>query len=325
MVTYQMVAQDIHFSQFYASPLTLNPAQTGWYKGDVRISGNYRSQWKAIDNKPYATIGLGIEKQFHYFSNTYSFGIQAITDETGYVGLVSNKLLLSGAFSKKINGHKLSVGIQAGAVSKSTNVIRHTFDDQFDLGGNSVFNPKLPTAEVPGEPILYGLVNAGAMWSNRLTNKIFPEFGVSVFNLNTPKESFYGLDLKEVNLPIRYAIYGGGEYSLTKRIIVNPHVLYMSQKKASELLIGGEVEYVLSDDVKPYIGTSIRYGLSRNFDASSWIGGMQMKNIRVGVSYDVNISTLQQATNNRGAFEISFIYITPSVQSTFIKIPCDRL
>lgn len=325
LVTYQMVAQDIHFSQFYASPLTLNPAQTGWYKGDIRMSGNYRTQWKAIDNKPYATIGAGVEKQFHYFTNTYSFGLQAVTDETGYVGLVSNKVLLSGAFSKKLNGHKISAGIQAGVVYKSTNVIRYTFDDQFDLGGSSVFNPKLPTAEVPGEPILYGLVNAGAMWSKRLTNRIEPEFGISIFNINTPKESFYGLDLNEAQLPIRTALYASGKYSLTNSIIVVPHVLYMSQKKATECLLGGEVEYKLSENIRPYIGTSIRYGLSRNFDASSWIGGMQINNWRVGLSYDVNISGLQQATNNRGAFEVSLIYITPSVQSTFIKIPCDRL
>ncbi|HPH15903.1 MAG TPA: type IX secretion system membrane protein PorP/SprF, partial [Bacteroidales bacterium] len=92
-----------------------------------------------------------------------------------------------------------------------------------------------------------------------------------------------------------------------------------------ECLLGGEVEYKLSENIRPYIGTSIRYGLSRNFDASSWIGGMQINNWRVGLSYDVNISGLQQATNNRGAFEVSLIYITPSVQSTFIKIPCDRL
>jgi len=323
--SYQMVAQDIHFSQFYASPLTLNPAQTGWYKGDVRISGNYRTQWKAIDNKPYATIGMGVEKQFHYFTNTYSVGFQAINDETGYVGLVSNKFLISGAFSKKINGHRLSAGIQGGVVYKSTNIIRYTFDDQFDIGGDNVFNPQLPTAEVSGEPILYGIANIGAMWSKRLLNTIEPEFGVSIYNLNTPRESFYGLDLNEANLPIRAALYGGGKFSATSKININPHILYMTQKKAAEFLIGGEVEYVFTKDIKPYIGTSIRYGLARNFDASSWIGGIQIKNLRMGISYDINISTLQQATNNRGAFEFSLIYITPSVQSTFIKIPCDRL
>ena len=37
-------AQDIHFSQYYASPLTLNPALTGKFNGHFRVSGIYRDQ-----------------------------------------------------------------------------------------------------------------------------------------------------------------------------------------------------------------------------------------------------------------------------------------
>ena len=325
IVTTQMVAQDIHFSQFYASPLTLNPAETGMYKGDMRICSNYRTQWKSIDNKPFATIGLGIEKQYHHFSDTYSFGIQFITDESGYVGLISNKLFISGAFSKKINGHKISGGIQLGGVSRTTNTIRYTYDDQFDLGGDHVFNPKLPTSEVPGDPILYGVVNVGLLWSKQISKRINPKVGISFFNLNTPKESFYNLDLESTVLPIRSAISLGGTYSLNSKLSLCPNIIYMTQKKATEFLLGGNVEYKLSKETIPFIGTTMRYGMQNNFDASSWIAGMQYKNVRVGISYDINISKLQEATNNKGAFEISLIYITPSIQSTYIKIPCDRI
>ena len=38
-------AQDPHFSQYYAAPSTINPANAGLYKGDMRISGLYRQQW----------------------------------------------------------------------------------------------------------------------------------------------------------------------------------------------------------------------------------------------------------------------------------------
>ena len=34
-------SQDIHFSQYYASPLTLNPALTGLHGGDFRAVVNY--------------------------------------------------------------------------------------------------------------------------------------------------------------------------------------------------------------------------------------------------------------------------------------------
>ena len=46
--------QDIHFSQFYSSPLTLNPAYTGNYEGNWRVMSNYRTQWSAIA-EPYKT------------------------------------------------------------------------------------------------------------------------------------------------------------------------------------------------------------------------------------------------------------------------------
>ena len=34
-------AQDPNFSQFFASPLTLNPAMTGLFDGTFRVAGNY--------------------------------------------------------------------------------------------------------------------------------------------------------------------------------------------------------------------------------------------------------------------------------------------
>ena len=43
-------AQDPGFSQFFASPLTLNPALTGKFNGVLRVAGNYRNQWPDINN-----------------------------------------------------------------------------------------------------------------------------------------------------------------------------------------------------------------------------------------------------------------------------------
>jgi hypothetical protein len=43
-------AQDPHFSQFFSSPLTLNPAFTGKFFGAYRVMGNYRNQWPTINN-----------------------------------------------------------------------------------------------------------------------------------------------------------------------------------------------------------------------------------------------------------------------------------
>src|SRR5690606_23429077 len=49
------LAQDIHLSQYYASPLTLNPAQTGLTPRDYRVGLNYRTQNYSFSNYPYVT------------------------------------------------------------------------------------------------------------------------------------------------------------------------------------------------------------------------------------------------------------------------------
>ena len=43
-------AQDPNFSQFYSSPLTLNPALTGKFNGVLRATGTYRNQWPEISH-----------------------------------------------------------------------------------------------------------------------------------------------------------------------------------------------------------------------------------------------------------------------------------
>ena len=51
---------DPHFTQYYVYPSWLNPALTGSFDGDYRVSGIYRSQWGNI-SKPFRTVGLGGE------------------------------------------------------------------------------------------------------------------------------------------------------------------------------------------------------------------------------------------------------------------------
>src|SRR5438046_7023803 len=52
-------SQDLHFSQFFNSPLTTNPANTGFIPdADYRLGANYRNQWSAIMEVPYKTMSI---------------------------------------------------------------------------------------------------------------------------------------------------------------------------------------------------------------------------------------------------------------------------
>src|ERR1700747_1692710 len=78
-------AQDPGFSQFFASPLTLNPALTGKFDGVVRVGGNYRNQWPAINNAFIpSTVSVDAPILVNKLpeNDTWGIGVMAMTDKT---------------------------------------------------------------------------------------------------------------------------------------------------------------------------------------------------------------------------------------------------
>jgi hypothetical protein len=43
-----LMAQDIHFSQFFETPLLRNPGLAGIFTGDYRLQMVYRDQWRSV-------------------------------------------------------------------------------------------------------------------------------------------------------------------------------------------------------------------------------------------------------------------------------------
>jgi type IX secretion system PorP/SprF family membrane protein len=76
-------AQDPHFSQFFSSPLTLNPAFTGKFDGEWRLALNHRDQWPSIP-KAYVTTSVsfdgGIMKSKLPNGDVFGLGVSALTD-----------------------------------------------------------------------------------------------------------------------------------------------------------------------------------------------------------------------------------------------------
>ena len=74
---YDMVAQDLHFSQFFNNPLLTNPANTGFIPdADYRLGASYRNQYSNIMAVPYKTMSIFGDAQV--FRNRI---------ETGWLGL----------------------------------------------------------------------------------------------------------------------------------------------------------------------------------------------------------------------------------------------
>ena len=95
-----LFAQDVHLSQFYTAQLNLNPALGGYYDGEFRVAGNYRSQWSQI-NKPITTSMIAVDRKFYFYSDEIDAGIIVINDQFAGFNMNTNKIFVSGSYKKK--------------------------------------------------------------------------------------------------------------------------------------------------------------------------------------------------------------------------------
>ncbi len=317
-----MLAQDVHFSQYYFSPLSLNPANTGNYRGDYRFMGNYRSQWREINNA-FNTMSAGADMNFFPKNRQFSAGLLFINDKSGG-NLQVNKIFFSGAHHFKKNGYKIHIGVQPGVVIKTIDFNANTYPNQLNWlkGGydNALPNNEAFTSQV----YTYFDLNAGANISKRF-GKLEPEIGFAFFHLTQPNESFFNQSNK---LLLRQGYNVALSYSVNPKVILKAHSLYGFTTKTSDWVSGFNIEYVLSRDTyfenSLFGGIMWRSGIGRNSDAGIATIGMNIKHYTIGFSYDITFSSLKTTVNNKGAFELAFIYRAKSTRLNKKMIPCER-
>ena len=132
----QLKAQDLHFSQFFHSPLTTNPANTGFLPAsDFRIGAHYRTQWTSIP-VPYKTISMyGDVQVFRERFETGWIGLGGVilSDAAGSGGLRSNKVYASAAYHQMLgNTGLLSAGFNIGAANKYVTINKFTLSLKWD-------------------------------------------------------------------------------------------------------------------------------------------------------------------------------------------------
>ena len=144
----QTKAQDIHFSQFFETPLLRNPALAGLFNGDYRIQGVYRDQWNSFTNA-YKSGSLNAEYKAPVGrgDDFLTIGLQFLYDKAGTVGLTTNQVMPALNYHKSLSGNRrtyLSFGFMGGLVEKSIDRSKVTTNAQFD---GTAFNPALADGE----------------------------------------------------------------------------------------------------------------------------------------------------------------------------------
>ena len=318
-------AQDPNFSQFFASPLTLNPALTGKFDGVVRVAGNYRNQWPTINNAfvtKTVSVDFGILKNRIPEIDQMGMGVLAITDRAGDGVLVTNYAGLSLAYHKGLdeNGfHQIGAGFQGTYVNKRIDVSKVDFEDELTpLGFTGVTSEIFESKQIN---VSYFDMNAGVFYNGSTDGYNNFYLGASMYHINRPQESFQG---GQYLLSARTTIQAGGKipiggYKNFLHIAANHSI----QAKAHNTVIGGAFSYnVNNSEDNPtniYLGAWYRFK-----DAAIPYIGLEFNGLLIGASYDANTSSLKPASNTRGGMELSLIYIKRPSDPNARKLNCPR-
>jgi len=302
-------SQDLHFSQWYNTPLITNPANTGFIPdADYRIGANYRNQWSSIMSVPYKTFSIWGDAQLfreRIESGWLGLGGVILRDVAGSGTLTSTKVYASVAYHQMIGeAHLLSFGMNAGWANKRINSSNLKFPDQFD---GKFFDNTLPTSVMlDNTQTNYLDVQAGINYAFFPTDRLYVNGGISAWHLNRPRESFFTSDPTgfDSRLAPRYNVFVNASYKMNEDVILNPMAYFSAQAKSTELVAGGYVQYNLSGDGESQLLGGIYF---RPGDAVVPMVGFEWKNIRLMFSYDATISTMKQFNNSRGAFEFALL------------------
>jgi type IX secretion system PorP/SprF family membrane protein len=314
-------AQDPHFSQFFASPLTLNPAFTGKFDGQWRLAVNHRDQWPSIPKAYVTTSGsldFGIMKKSLPDGDVFGIGISGLSDASANSQLKLNYGSISLSYHKALDEdgyNTIGAGFQGTYSSLVLEEGKLTFEDMLRQNG---FTGARTDFLTNGNSQNYVDLNAGVLFSGSSNGSNNYYVGVSAYHINKPSVGFKDASYQ---LASRITVHGGGTLPVSDVLSFNGSIIYQMQSKSNETTLGGAFAYNLNgDEVRPssiYAGAWYRLN-----DAIIPYLGLEVGGLRIGASYDVNVSSLKTATASRGGSEFSIIYIKR--KSEYKGIPCPK-
>lgn len=296
--------QDLHFSQYYLHPMDLSPAACGIFEGDLRISAAYRSQWRSVPVNYQTFMGSVDWKAFEKGNNLVSLGLLFDRDEAGDAGLswlqIQPTVALAHALGEQ---HVLSVGFGLAFVQRSFDIGALTFKNQW---GGDVFDPGLPSGEnFNASSKLAASLSTGLLWFYRQNDsRTEMTLGTALAHANRPVVSLG--DFSE-RLAFRTSTFLSSYWQLGERNDLFLSAAYQQMAKARELVFGTGLRYILSTGLANE--SSVQGSIScRIGDAIVPAVQFSRNNWTIGLSYDINISAFNEATNGKGGIEIAAIW-----------------
>lgn len=337
-----LTAQDVHFSQFYASPLTLNPALTGKFDGMYRVSAIYRDQWRNIqEQKSNTFMTPSVSVDFSLLKDKLknsALGVGAVVtyDKVGSFQTIDAGLNLAYHLGLDKKGlYHLALGFQ-GMYSNRRLDPDYTFEEELMVTPTFVDDGNIDT----DAHHLFGLT-PGLMFDAKLGKEkksaIYVGYALNM-NLTPKQDIFVSNSNYEVNgLPMRHVVHAGAEFSV-KKFLVIPGALYQTTDNTDELNFGLTGGYKLIEAPKKnttlFLGLWYRTNMGNAFTSGSFIPklGVDFENFRFSAAYDIGHGAMASDSRNATnvgqipqAFEIALNYFglgtTPKPTNTYLFNP----
>ncbi|MFT4566649.1 MAG: type IX secretion system PorP/SprF family membrane protein [Saprospiraceae bacterium] len=343
-----ITAQDIHFTNFRMAPLSINPALTGAFEGTYRVSAIYRDQWTPIDNsRPFKTPFVSGE--FNMLGGVLldhdwvSGGISFQRDQAGSLNMKNQMTALNVGYHigmDKDYSRVFSFGVTYGSMNRGIDLMGITPEavENTITGGIPVATQIPGVSGGPGEAqqsISFTTLSVGVAYKTQLESGGLIRFGLNAGHINNPDASIFkigggGIDSMG-GVPIvrekdgfgpKIVLHGEGSFVMNEKVRLNPALIFQSQNGFRELAVQTTADYMLNREKQMVAIGGLGYRLG---DAVELMGGVQIKDLRVMLSYDLTTSSLTQAGG--GAFELAVgyvgrIYRTPQVKPVIF---CPRL
>ena len=306
---YILIAQDVHYSQMYATPLYVNPAFTGNHECDFRAGVNYREQAASftIPFKTYTAWGdTRLYPEFLKGRGWFGLGTHLYYDNAGNGDLKKVQGMFFAAYSQGFNADNSlygSLGVGVGVTNRSVNVNNLLFDDmwnndqlQWDYGFQSA-----DISLIKNSSIFYMDFNLGLSLHHMVNSQWMYEIGASVSHINTPVESFYGESGKNNKVGRKYIGSATVQHLINDRIMLKPEAYFIYQEGINETILGANMVFGTAP-VKLYGGLWLR--VVRDIIP---VVGVEYNGFTLLFSYDINVSKQHYASQYQGGFEFSLV------------------
>ena len=309
-------SQDKHFTNFRMAPLAVNPALTGAFEGTYRLTGVYRAQWTSVTSfgngysTPHISIDIPILGGILMENDWIGVGLSVLSDNAGFANYRSGFAGTSATYHIGMDdeySRVFSVGFQYGRENRrfSGSEIRTPSVLFGDPSERLILDNEGNTQAVSNGSIGIGVTykatinDQGDLWRG----------GIAMKGIGSSNGSFISVDSlaqDRTNLT-KPTLIGFGEASMvmTDKMRLNPALIFQTNSGFLTLEAQATADYLLNAEKRQIVTAGLGYRVG---DSINLLAGMQIKDIKVGLAYDITVSEFSPATRN-GAFEISVGYI----------------